>query len=285
MPHPAGGSCRSVAPLLARYNDPDLTEAESVRLSTHLLGCPACRARLAAYRAGDRALRQLPAITLSNEARGAILCQLPALAAAAPRDRRRAAVRRQGVTSVAVATLAIMLVGGFGALGAVAPGVETPEPSRKSDDAFSRSLAATLLIAPPTQAAIAGMGDSARGTPTTTSLHRQAQPTLQPIAFAQAGSAAVGAPPTATGTPRQRAAPVVISGAVRAVWASEGRLQVRLDATGQSETYAVAGDARVVLPDGRHGSLADLRQGMAVRLQLDRTSGGATVVEEIAVLP
>ena len=34
-------SCQIVAPLLARYNDPDLTEGERVTLSTHLLQCPA----------------------------------------------------------------------------------------------------------------------------------------------------------------------------------------------------------------------------------------------------
>lgn len=34
------GNCRTVAPLIARYNDPDLNEVERVLLSTHLLQCP-----------------------------------------------------------------------------------------------------------------------------------------------------------------------------------------------------------------------------------------------------
>jgi len=42
------GECRAVARLLARYDDPDLGEAERILLGTHLPRCPQCWARCCA---------------------------------------------------------------------------------------------------------------------------------------------------------------------------------------------------------------------------------------------
>jgi len=69
----ARGNCRTVAPLIARYNDPDLNEVERVSLSTHLLQCPCCLTRLQEYRALDQQVRRVPKITLAPQAREAVL--------------------------------------------------------------------------------------------------------------------------------------------------------------------------------------------------------------------
>ncbi|HEY8602032.1 MAG TPA: hypothetical protein VIL85_26640, partial [Thermomicrobiales bacterium] len=70
--------CRKVAPLLARYNDPDLSETERILLGTHLLQCPGCGAQIQQYRALDKRLRGMRSITIEPCVRNAILDRVAA---------------------------------------------------------------------------------------------------------------------------------------------------------------------------------------------------------------
>jgi hypothetical protein len=104
-PSDPGAECRAVARLLARYADPDLDEAERILLGTHLPRCPQCWARLQAYRWQDWQLRRLPGVTLEPQARCAFFEQL----AAAPGHPLRAGALRHGLSSLAVAAVAVLL--------------------------------------------------------------------------------------------------------------------------------------------------------------------------------
>lgn len=148
MPSLPGDSCRIVAPLLALYDDPNLTEAERVLLSTHLLRCPRCLARVQHYRDQDRQLRTLPGISASPQ----LHCALRDALAGGPRAGSR--VWPPVAAGIATATCAVLLLGSVVAFN-LSPAGERPQATVAgigANDAFSRPLTASLLTANPTRA-------------------------------------------------------------------------------------------------------------------------------------
>lgn len=252
-----GGSCRAVAPLLARYADPDLTEAERVLLSLHLAGCPACLARLNSYRAQERRLRAHLAVRLAPRVRQAVLDQIAAGATAAtPRPRAGLEGRRKGLASVAVATAAcaVLLAGSLAAYGLRVPLQRVPAtvPSSVANETFARPLTTTFLAYNPTRVIGAGNADTRYSAAPAPVIHR--------------------------------ASPLVLTGTVRAVYPVEGRILVKLVPTGGEEVVTLGRGATIVLPDGGQGSLADLGVGTAIRAHCDRPTAGTTTAGAIIVL-
>ncbi|HEX5501221.1 MAG TPA: zf-HC2 domain-containing protein [Thermomicrobiales bacterium] len=246
MASPSRGECRKVAPLLARYRDADLSEAERVLLSTHLLRCPACLARLDDYRRQDREVRGLPAIELTTRAHGTVLDYLTAASAPAY---ARATVWRQAAAGAAVATLALMLCASMLAsrLGGTA-GVPTATVDARSS-VFAQPLTATFLTVNPTRA-IARLNESA---------------------------------PLNPGAPGESAASDgVMVGTVRVVYVADGRLVLTLLQDRGDHWLTITGDTVVHLADGRTGTLADLGVGTPVRVRCG--APGGNTAEDITIL-
>src|SRR5690349_803043 len=152
MPARVPGTCQSVAPLLARCNDPALSEQEWVRLSTHLLGCPACRQRIEQYRQLDRRLRTLPRIELAPRVRAAVFEQI-AMAAPLGFGAQAVAAPRPVWPGVAIVTVvaALMLVGGLTVSYAPSRAGTATAASMTTSDVFGgHPLANTLLMVNPT---------------------------------------------------------------------------------------------------------------------------------------
>lgn len=283
MAHRSSGSCRTVAPLVARYSDPDLTEAEYVLLSTHLLCCRACQERLNAYRAADQRLRQLPSITIAPEARTAVLREVTTAATSAKAYRRPHYLAPWiSVASGAVVAIALMLVTGFRTLDSVAPPADGPDTFSKAESAFNRSLTAALMIAPPTQAAIVTMSDPARATATIATFQRQSLPR---VSVEQEDRAITDGGAAATRTAVRQVTAPETTGKVYAVSLADRHLQVWNSGTGQLETYVMSTEVIVTMANGRSGTLAEIRPDMVVRLRLDHTRTGMITVREITILP
>lgn len=281
-----GDSCRAVAPLLARYSDPDLTEAEYVALSTHLLRCPGCRERLDAYRACDQRLRALPGVTMDRRARQAVLEQVAPLADEAARAHRRAIPRWPALASV-TGVLAVLLLGGVGLLQLAAPRAGAPDNSPAlggADAQLGQSLTAALLVAPPTQVVIETIGEAARATPVAAGGPGHSSGAGAATLFQentdQSDAKEVAVSPQ--GSPAAR--PANATGRVRTIAAAERRLQVRLE-DGRTLAIVVADDAPIVLPDGGSGAWRDLRVGAAIGLRLERAADGGTIAIAVYVLP
>lgn len=242
------GTCRAVAPLLARYDDRDLTEDERVLLSTHLLQCPACRVRLDTYRRHDRQLRALASIALAPQVREAVYARL-----ATPLP----AARYGTLSGLAVAALAVMLTTSL--LAFHLPGAEstarvTPwAPSGATANAFAQPLGATLLAVNPTRVLLAA-------------------------------SATVAA--VAPGVPRadqavRSATPLV--GTVRVVYLAEGRVVLTERDTGREESLTLTSDTVIRLADGRPGSLGDLTVGALVHALCGPVAAGLPIIEIVVL--
>jgi len=244
MPAQVPGACQSVAPLLARCNDPALNEQEWVRLSTHLLGCPACRQRIEQYRRLDRQLRTLPRIELAPRVRAAVFEHL-ALTAPLGFGAQAVAVPRPVWPGVAIVTVvaALMLIGGLTV--SYAPsraGAATAAGMTTSDVFGSHPLANTLLMVNPTRV----MEN-----------------------FSTAGSMAIATQPAA------------LAATVLAVARTDNRLVVRFAGASQDQRIVVTRDTAIIMPDGRPGSLADLAPGYAIKLRCDAGNNGGMIAREI----
>jgi hypothetical protein len=246
MPIPPRGECRKVAPLLARYRDADLTEAERVLLSTHLLRCPDCLARLEEYRRQDREVRCLPAIELESRTRCVVLDHLTAASAPAY---ARAAAWRQAATGAAVATLALMLCASMLASRLGTPAGVPTATVEATGRVFAQPLTATFLTVNPTRA-IASLNESAR---------------------LSAGDADDSAERDG-----------VLVGTVRVVYVSDGRLVVTLLQDSGDHWLTITRNTVVHLADGRTGTLADLGVGTPVRVRC--TAPGADTAQDITIL-
>ncbi|HEU5326805.1 MAG: anti-sigma factor family protein [Thermomicrobiales bacterium] len=246
MPAREPGTCQSVAPLLARCNDPALNEQERVLLSLHLLGCPTCRQRIEQYRQLDRQLRTLPRIELAPRVRAAVFEQLAlttplgfgAQAVAAPRP------IWPGVAIITMVT-ALMMIGGLTVSYAPSRATTATAASMTTSDIFgSRPLANTLLMVNPTRV----MEN-----------------------FSAAGSIAIATQPAA------------LAATVLAVARTDNRLVVRFTGAGQDQRIIVTRDTAIIMPDGHPGSLADLAPGYAVRLRCDAGANGGMIAREIVL--
>lgn len=245
------GTCNAVAPLLARYNDPDLSEKERVLLSTHLLNCPQCLARLQEYRALDRRVRTMPAMFLSAQARSTVLDRVAAASAPALSGTAFALPWRQNWPGAVVACslAAMLLVTSFAALNFAQQVDGRLVATAGATDVLARPLANSLLSANPTRVA-AGVSER------------------------MVAAAAVQAPAT-----RPAAQPAVI----RAIYAGDGRLVVAMDGAGRDERIVVTRDTAFLFADGHPASVANLAPGMRVQLHREQLRSGITVALEVII--
>ncbi len=237
FPSPAGDQCRVVAPILARCDEPDLTEAERVLLSLHLVRCSDCQARLRDYRRQDRLLRSRPAISPSPQARQAVLDhiagQTPDMGA------RPGPPLPGGLAGIAATAFLALFIGGVTLQGL--PGSPPGDPSRAAEghsargEVLTNSLTGSLLTAYPTQV-INNVSEVAQSTDGVAgrAAHYGVQATL-------------------------------LTGIVRAVYPAQGRIVLALDGPDNEQWLTLGRDAVIVLPDGRNGTLHDLAVGTAVR--------------------
>lgn len=280
MPPPHGDSCRTIAPLLARHSDPDLSEVERVRLSTHLLRCPRCLARLRFYRTQDQRLRALPTVAASPELRRAVLAAI----AEAPTGRAGGVTWLQGLTSVTVAAFALLL---FASLVAV-PGLLDGERGAvggeggEAGELLTGSLTASLLTADPTRAIARATAPAGNARPTMTGA---AGPRPAPVIVGASYGAQAYAPasPTVGAEIAYGAQPVTLTGTVVAVYPALNQVIIRLQSTGREETLTLAGEPMIFLPSGGRGTLADLDAGSLIRAGGDRAATGAVTVDLIVV--
>lgn len=258
-----GSPCRVVAPLLARADDPDLTEAERVLLSTHLVRCPTCLARLQEYRAQDRALRRWPALTPAPELRHAVFSRL-----AAPRATHPHSVGPMpAVAAVAMLACVTVALGLGGLLGSSPPGTPTVAATRLSSVVAVASVASAPALA-------VGEGLSA---PFAVSLLAVGPTPPAIVARREAANVAARAPVIAA-IPQS----TIVNGIVRSVAPAEGLIVVILP-SGSDAYLTLARDAMILLPDGRPGTLANLGVGATIRARCDQAPGG-TLAREITVL-
>jgi hypothetical protein len=249
----ARGNCRTVAPLIARYNDPDLGEVERVLLSTHLLRCERCLARLQEYRALDQRLRRMPAVVLSARAREAVLERIAApapgvggLLALGPAWRQSWA---GAATAISLAALVLAL--SLTTFRAAQVGNGTTTPVGTANDVFVRPLTATILSANPTEV-VSSVGQSLGGTTA--------------IDGTRSGHSAAALATVAT---------------VREIHPREGRIVVLVEGARSEERLIIARDVVVLWDDGRQGTLADIAAGATIQLRRDPTSSGGLVVRQI----
>jgi hypothetical protein len=251
----AGGSCRTVAPLIARYNDPDLGEAERVLLSTHLLQCPCCLAQLQAYRALDQRLRHMSGITLSPQVRESVLERV---AAPSPNFAMLGfpSYGRQIWISAATAfsLTALVIVFSLSTFRSPQQTDGAIVTSQSTNDTVARPLTTTILAANPTQVA-SGVGGSLPGTMVVSGLR--------------------------VGASFSVLAPVPLLATVREVNARDGGIVVLLDGGQQEERFVVTRDTIILWSDGQRGSLADIAAGAVIQVQRDQPTAGGTVAQQI----
>jgi hypothetical protein len=248
-------TCQTIAPLLARHNDPDLHEAEQVQLSLHLYRCPACRARLQEYRALDRQVRTLPSVTLAPRVRAAVLDHIAA-SGAGMGGHTVAITWRQawpGATLAFSLATFVLAAGLTTALAAQRPDVRFAS-SAPTSGAMARPLMTSLLNANPT---VAASGSNVRANDTLA--------ISRPLVKAQATR------------------PAAVAATIRSINPTEGRIVVAVDGAIRDERLVILRDTAIMLSDGRPGTLADLVVGAQVQLQRETMPTGGTVAREIVV--
>jgi hypothetical protein len=245
----AGGKCRAVAPLIARYNDPDLGEAERVLLSTHLLQCEHCLARLQEYRALDQQLRRMSGVTLSSRMREVVLERAAAPSPGVGLPGFMAVGRQAWIgAATAISLTAIVFAFGLASFGDAQQGDGVSPSSSAANEVFARPLTTTILGANPTQV-VSTVGESLGGT-------------------AVAHRLRSGLPATVLAT-------------VREIHAREGQLVVMVEGARDEERLTITGDTLVIWSDGRQGSLADVAAGVTIQVQRDQDANGGLVARQI----
>lgn len=237
-------TCREVAPLVARFNDPGLSEAEQVRLSTHLTRCAPCRGLLDHYRRHDCALRSFSPIALAPRVRSAIYAEL---AAQAPPYRLGA------LTTIATTALAVMFVTSvvaFRTLGTDAPLWDRPG---LQPDALTQSVASTQFVS---------------GAMSTVVPRASVSATLLNTGGARAS---------------QVRAATLMSGTVAVLAPDERRLVLHVAGSESDELLWIVPSTVIHFIDGRVAELADLVAGTPVRVLCDRDDRGL-VATAIVVL-
>lgn len=253
---PAGRvTCHTVAPLLARYNDPDLTENEQVQLSMHLLICERCRACIQEYRALDRQVRAMSSVTLSPRVRTAVFEQIAAVEASMGASVLAISWRQAWPGATIVLSLAtfILAAGLTTALTAQRAGGPLVASATTSQP-LARPLMTTFMNANPTSVAQSEV--SGGGSPL--ALKR-------PVGKAQATR------------------PAAVVATIRAINITESRIVVAIDGAARDERLVVMRDTAIMMADGRPCTLADLVVGAQVQLQREVTAAGGVVAREITL--
>lgn len=242
--------CHKVTPLLARWNDPDLTEAERVLLSTHLLACPDCLARVQEYRTIDGRIRSMTSTTLAPHVREVVFQQL-ALSGMIQGGHALAQPWRHTWSGLAIVfTLTTLLC----AAGVALTFTQRAETQLAANvvlgNGAARPMTMTLLNAAPTSVILGVDQNAAFRRPVT-----QVQPTR----------------------------PAAVGATIRLVNLSAGQIVVSVIGARNDERIVIMRDTAIVLPDGRPGVLADLAVGTQVQLQRESTAAGGVIAREIIV--
>lgn len=235
VPRADAATCREMAPLVARFNDPELSEAEQVRLSTHLTRCAPCRKLLDHYRQHDCALRSFSPIALAPRVRSAIYAELAA----------QAPPYRLGVlTTVATTALAVMFVTSVVAFRTL--GTDAPLWGRQDlqSDALTQSVASTRFVT-------------------------RAMTTVAPQASVSATLLGAGGASTAQVPPT-----TLMSGTVAVLSPAERRLVLHVAGSENEESLWIVPSTVIHFIDGRVAELADLVAGTPVRVLCDRDDRG-----------
>lgn len=228
-------TCREVAPLVARFNDPELSEVEQVRLSTHLARCAPCRKLLDHYRLHDSALRSFPPIALAPRVRSAIYAEMTA----------QAPPYRLGIlTTIATTALAVMFVTGVVAIRTRGSDALLWGRQDKQSGALTQSVADTRFAT----AAMTAVAPQASVSAT----------------LLGAGGANPGQGPTVT----------LVSGTVALLSPAEQRLVLRVAGSDSDESLWIVPSTVIHFIDGRVAELADLVVGAPVRVLCDRDDRG-----------
>lgn len=242
-------SCSAVAPLLARYNDPELNEAEQVLLSMHLLSCPACLARLQEYRALDQRVRTMSSTTLAPAVRDAFYQQI---ALTANGDLLAFAVPwRQAWASLAVLVSMTTVF--------LAAGLTMALAAQRSEGSFGSSPVTRSAMVRP-------FAD------TMSQVNPTAVVENPPQRMLSASIAGVSAQAT-----RPAAAPATIQSFDLAT----GRLTVSRNGAGDIERCLIQRDTALLHTDGSPVRLAELAVGSQIRLQCETTQAGILVAREL----
>jgi len=243
-------SCHKVTPLLARWNDPDLTEAERVLLSTHLLACPDCLARVQEYRTIDGHIRSMASTTLSPRVRDVVFQQL-ALTGVTQGGHALAQPWRHTWSGLAIVfTLTTLLCAAGVALTFTQRAENQFTANVTMGNSAARPMTMTLLNAVPTSGTL--------GADQNTAFRRsvaQVQPTR----------------------------PAAVAATIRLVNLSAGQIVVSVTGARSDERIVIMRDTAIVLPDGRPGVLSDLTVGTQVQLQRESTATGGVIAREIVV--
>ena len=242
--------CHKVTPLLARWNDPELTESERVLLSTHLLACPVCLARVQEYRTIDSRIRGMASTTLAPQVREVVMRELT-LSGAIPGGHAVAQPWRHTWSGLAIIfTLTTFLSAAGVALNFTGRAESHLTANVMFGGGTARPMTMTLLNAAPTSGIL--------GADQNTAFRR---PVVQV----------------------QSTRPAAVGATIRLVNLSAGQIVVSVTGARADERIVIMRDTAIVLPDGRPGVLADLAVGTQVQLQRESTATGGVIAREIMV--
>ena len=243
--------CRNVAPLIARYNDPDLTEAERITLGLHLTRCPACQERLQQHRALDRQLRGMRPIALESRVRAAILECVAAASTEIGASTVALPWRHAWSSAVIMFSLTTFLL---------AAGLTTSLATQRPDARASASAMTNGALVRPATMALLNANPTRVAGPS-----GELFPIRQPVVQAQATR------------------PAAVAATIRSVDQDSGRIVVAVVGAPADERMIVMRDTAIVLPNGYPGTIADLVAGLQVQLQRDTNATGGVIAREIMV--
>jgi hypothetical protein len=245
----ACGNCRAVAPLIARYNDPNLGEAERVLLSTHLLQCGSCLARLQEYRALDQQVRRMSGVTLSPQVREAVLDRVAAPASGIALLGVGLAWRQAWIgAATAISLAAVIFAFGLASYGAAQQSASASPGPSVANEGFTSPLTTSILGSNPTQV-VSSVSETLSGTKV---VHAMRTGDLS-----------------------------TVRATVREVRAREGRLVVMVEGAQSEEHLVVTGDTLVLWSDGSQGSLADVAAGVTIQVQRSQPTADGMVARQI----
>jgi len=251
MPSVAQVACRKVAPLLARYNDPDLSDTERVLLSTHLLKCPDCRAQIQQYRLLDRQLRGMRSIVIDSSVRNAIFDRVVASSGEFGVSVAALPWRYSWSSAAVMFSLTTFLL---------AAGLVTVLTSHHPDARFSTSAMTNgSLVRPATMGLL-------NANPT-----RVANNSSELMAFKRPVVQA------------QATRPAAVAATIRAIDQSSGRIVVTVGGARADERLLIMYDTAIMRADGYPGTINDLAVGLQVQLQRETNLTGSLIAREIII--
>lgn len=244
-------ACRKVAPLLARYNDPDLSDSERVLLSTHLLQCSDCLTQVQHYRALDKQLRGMHSITIEPSVRHAILERVVTSSGEIGASVAALTWRYSWSSAAVMFSLTTFLL---------AAGLISALTSQHPDARFSASAMTNgSLVRPATMGVL--NANSTRSANSNSELMAYKRPVVQ----------------------AQATRPAAVAATIRAVDQSSGRIVVTVGGARADERLLIIYDTAIVRANGYPGTINDLAVGLQVQLQRETNATGGLIAREIMI--